>query len=132
MENWNWIEVIWTLVAVIGAYFSANNIKDGIQDLSALRLRTDSDSIEVAILNTTAWGNTRRDLMREAIQLLFGGLGIYFGFLPNGKISVLGLIISFIFIFASLLLTASALGDHFDRVKVQKLGKALLLRENDV
>jgi hypothetical protein len=131
MENWSWIEVLWTLVAVIGAYFSANNIKDGIKDLNALDKLEKPNSFEEKILKITAWGNTRRDVLRELIQLMFIGLGLWAGTLPQPpNPSLLGYVFQGILITASLFLTVSALGDHYDRIKIHKLGESITLRDN--
>lgn len=133
MENWSWIEVAWTLVAVIGAYFSARNIIDGINDLIALRkLGAGASSIENQMLKIAAWGNTRRDSFRETIQLMFIGIGIWAGTLPNPvNPSVIGLIFQGILFICSLLLTLSAAGDHSDRVKMHALGKLLQVKSDD-
>jgi hypothetical protein len=133
MENWSWIEVIWTLVAATGAYFSANNIRDGIGDLVTLNKLAQPGTLESQILRVTAWGNTRRDSLRETIQILFLILGLWVGFTPPaGPISLFGYIFSFTLIIASSFLTISALGDHRDRVKMQELGRLIALRDIDV
>ncbi len=132
MENWSWIEVVWTLVAVIGAYFSANNIRDGINDLKALRLIKGEDTPEAKVLKITAWGNIRRDSLREVIQLSFLALGVIVGFIPSSADgpSLIGLIVQGVFILCSVALTVSAVGDHYDRIRIQDLGKEILARES--
>jgi len=134
MENWSWIEVVWTLVAVIGAYFSANNIKDGITDLQALNKIGVDHSLEEKILRITAWGNIRRDSLRETIQVMFLFLGIIVGFnAPSpGGTSLLGIIVQAVFITCSSALTVSAIGDHFDRTRIQKLGEVIELKDDGV
>jgi hypothetical protein len=132
MENWSWIEVAWTLVAVIGAYFSARNIIDGLNDLNTLRKLNQNDVLENKILKILAWGNTRRDALREAIQLTFLGLGILVGFRPesSGGISLIGILVQAVFIVCSVFLTLSAMGDHYDRTRVQALGRLIQKRDN--
>ena len=135
MENWSWIEVVWTLVAVIGAYFSANNIRDGINDLSALKkIDHDDYMLEVKSHRIVARGNIRRDALREFIQLIFLLLGLIALSLenPSRGISLVSIIFQASLIAVSVALTISAIGDHFDRVRLQKLGILIGLRDNAV
>lgn len=133
MENWSWIEVAWTLMAVTGAYFSANNIKDGITDLLALK-KLDHNQIEIKIQKIVAWGNIRRDSLRIFAQGLFILLGLIAGIFipesPDSGFSITRLVFQTSFFLVSGALTVSAIGDHFDRVNLQKLGILIGLRDN--
>ena len=130
MENWNWIEVAWTLLAAVGAYFSFNNIRDGIADLKALE-PAKGRTLRRQILHIAAVGTTRRDSLRFFIQIINTGIGIMAGQIPsNPNPSIVGQFVGFIFILTSGLLTVSAYYDHADRVHMQELGK-LLVAEDD-
>lgn len=130
MENWNWIEALWTLVAVLGIYFSTRNVIDGLQDLKVLRL---TNGIETQILRVTAFGATRRDSLRLVIQTIFAAIGILAGIAPNNpNPSLLGIFVGFVFILASGMLTASSIFDNGDRKTLIRLGKELLARDAHV
>jgi hypothetical protein len=133
MENWSWIEVVWTLVAAFGAYFSANNILDGRADKKALNNASYKD-LKWKIQDITAQGNIRRDFLRLVIQGIFVGLGIVAGNIPsspNGPTTI-GLVFGLVLTFTSLLLTLSAVGDHNDRVTILEIGTVLQAKSNHV
>lgn len=133
MENWSGIEVIWTLLAATGAYFSFRNIRDGIKDLTVLKSLRNGNSLENKILKITAWGNTRRDSIREFIQVMFIIIGIWAGLVPNNpNPSLLGLIFQGILITVSLGLTVSAIGDQYDRRRLHALGMLIQAREDEL
>lgn len=125
MDNWNWIEVVWTLIAATGAYFSSRNIRDGLADLKVLRSRA-GNGLEKQILHIAAYGSTRRDSMRFCIQVAFGMIGVLAGFAPNNpNPTLLGLLASFVFLLSSTALTASAYFDYHDRIRLRDLGVIL-------
>ena len=125
MDNWNWIEVAWTLVAAIGAFYSFNNIRDGLADLKALR-PAETRTLTRQALHVAAFGATRRDSLRLSIQTIFIGIGVLAGQIPtNPNASIVGQLVGFVFIFASALLTLSAILDHNDRVHMIELGKLI-------
>lgn len=133
MDNWSWLEIAWTLIALVGAYFSFRNINDGIHDrdvLEKLPVPTNAvDGLTRKIQWTIANGNVRRDSLRLVIQVTSLALGIWAGLQPNNpEISLAGLIISVVFIGQSLLLAFSAFEDHKDRLEIIAIGK---LREKE-
>lgn len=131
MENWNWIEVAWTLVAVVGAYFSFNNMRDGLKDLKVLK-PAEGRSLRRQILQIAAIGSTRRDTLRFTIQIVNIAIGILAGQIPpNPNASIIGQLVGFVFIFTSGLLTISAYYDHKDRIIMQELGKLLVAHDDE-
>ena len=132
MGNWSWVEVIWTLIAIGGMYFSFRNILDGRTDLKALRQPNGSSAIEIMILKVIAWGTIRRDSIREAVQFLFMGIGIWAGITPNNpNPSAAGIFAGFVFIFASGLLTAQAFFDRRERATLKALGIQLEIEQKE-
>lgn len=139
LETWNLFEIAWSLVALVGLHYSRLNIKNGIEDLLALRsidptIQISSDSIfrkmfkiiirdilnqDIKIGTIIAVGNIRRDSLRFIIQSIFLAVGLLAGFSANiertGMAAVLYVLGSLVFVLASSLLTISARYDNRDR-----------------
>lgn len=123
MENWGLIEIVWTLVAVFGAYFSVRNTKDGLSDLKAAKLMP-TNLVEVAMIKVTAFGLARNAICLLIAQLFFAFVGILSGFAPatpsSSPLMPLG---GLLFILAVSVLSLISVSDHNDRVRMIQLGK---------
>jgi hypothetical protein len=118
MQDWNWIEVLWTLVALVGAYFSLRNIIDGWQDLKVLDDNKPDDNLdEWELQRVAAKGTIRRDGLRFGIQSMFTVLGLLAGF---GQVN--GALVVTVLMLASLMLTISAASDYLDRIRFLRDG----------
>lgn len=114
MQNWSLVEVLWTLVALIGVYYSTRNVYDGFADLKSLGELKNGRRI-------VAVGNIRRDVFRLTIQAIYLAIGLVAGFTPASRAPAnlaLAIVVGVVFIFTSVLLTLSAFYDHQDRIKL--------------
>lgn len=115
MGNWSWLEVVWTLVAILGAYFSFRNIKDGLDDIESLRLAPYKNG-RWKIVHLVARRSILLDFLRIIPQIVFIGVGILAGLAPgNPHPSPTGIAAGFVFIGVSLLYTLASAIDHSTR-----------------
>ena len=112
-ETWNVYELLWTLIAAVGTYFSLLNVRNGFKDLRALKQISNGRSI-------VALGNIRRDLLRSIIQGTYFVIGLWAGFSsePVTHPSTARVVLSIALLSTSIVLTYSAYLDAKDRKKL--------------
>lgn len=124
MGNWSWLEVIWTLVAGLGAYFSLRNIKAGLEDIESLRIAPYKNG-RWLLVNTLAKRSVLIDSLRLIPQAMFVFLGVVAGFNPQHPTTPTGIFAGFIFITCSLMFTLASFVDFNTRKKLLILGEEL-------
>lgn len=115
MGNWSWLEVVWTLVAVLGAYFSYRNIKDGLGDIKSLRLAPYKNG-RWKIVHLVARRSITLDTLRIVPQIMFIMIGLLAGITPqNAHPTPTGMLAGYAFIAVSLLYAFASALDHNTR-----------------
>lgn len=137
MENWSLVEIMWTLAAGFGFYFSFENISDSGRDKAVLIANTpENGDIAKALVwkmaMAVANGNIRRDAIRGIIQTVFILVGVLAAFVPPNPVqSPLTVFGGIVFTLISGLLTFSGISDLRERRQLLRDRALLELQTHD-
>lgn len=114
--NFSPAELIYVAIALAGLFLATLNVREALQDFHALGGKRNGR-------RRIAVGTIRREILRGIVNVLLGGVGVYAGTIPaNPAATLLGVLISGVFILAAAIYNLNSWLDRQDRIYLLTYG----------